>query len=82
LGANGSSKWTMTPSILPKLWKKWLKDSNVKVLEWPSQSPGLNPIEKLRAELTKRVRARRPTNNVSVTPVLSGGKGQHSPNLL
>uniref|UniRef100_A0AAZ3SWJ7 Tc1-like transposase DDE domain-containing protein n=1 Tax=Oncorhynchus tshawytscha TaxID=74940 RepID=A0AAZ3SWJ7_ONCTS len=57
--ANGFSKWTKTPSILPELW---IKDNKVKVLEWPSQSPNLNPIENLWAELKKRVRARRPTN--------------------
>uniref|UniRef100_A0AAZ3SUC9 Tc1-like transposase DDE domain-containing protein n=1 Tax=Oncorhynchus tshawytscha TaxID=74940 RepID=A0AAZ3SUC9_ONCTS len=61
---------------------KWLKDNRVKVLEWPSQSPDLNPIEDLWAELKKRVRARRPTNLTQFTPVLSGGMGQNSPNLL
>jgi tRNA A37 threonylcarbamoyladenosine biosynthesis protein TsaE len=41
---------------------KWLKDNKVNVLEWSSQSPDLNPIEHLWAELEKHVWARRPTN--------------------
>ena len=50
------------PKHTSKSVAKWLKDNKVKVLEWPSQSPVLNPLEHLWAELKKRVRARRPTN--------------------
>ena len=53
----------MTPSRLPEFWQNGLRTTNkVKVLEGPSQSPDLNPIENLWAELKKRVRSRRPTN--------------------
>jgi hypothetical protein len=57
-------KWVFQMDTDPKqteLWQNGLRIT-VKVLEWSSQSPDLNPIENVRAELKKRVQARRPIN--------------------
>ncbi|KAJ8885660.1 hypothetical protein PR048_011858 [Dryococelus australis] len=37
---------------------QWYADNNVRRLDWPAQSPDLNPIELLWDELDRRVRAR------------------------
>uniref|UniRef100_A0AAZ3PS99 Tc1-like transposase DDE domain-containing protein n=1 Tax=Oncorhynchus tshawytscha TaxID=74940 RepID=A0AAZ3PS99_ONCTS len=53
-----NGQWTMTPSILPKLWQNGLRTTKSRY--W--SGPDLNPIENLWAELKKCVGARRPTN--------------------
>ena len=50
------------PKLTSKVVAKWLKDNKVKILQWPSQSPDLNPIEHFWADLKMLARAKRPTN--------------------
>ncbi|KAL0194191.1 hypothetical protein M9458_012487, partial [Cirrhinus mrigala] len=49
--------------------KTWMTESGVDELDWPAQSPDLNPIEHLWDELERRLRARpsRPTSVCDLT---------------
>lgn len=70
------------PKQTAKLVTKWLKSYKVNVMEQTSQSSDLNPNENLCAKLKSHVRLEQGGLPTWPTPLLSGGMGQNSCQLL
>ena len=58
----GSPSNKTTTKHTAKTMQEWLRDKSQNVLEWPSQSPDLNPIEHLWRDLKIAVQRRSPSN--------------------
>ncbi len=52
----------LAPTHTVKGTKSWLNDHGVTVLDWPANSPDLNPIENIRGIVKRKMRNKRPKN--------------------
>ena len=54
------------PCLTAKLCIKWFAEHNVNILQWPGNSPDLNPIENLWASLKRLISAKTPSNKAEL----------------
>ena len=62
-------RWTMTQSILRKQPKSFFKANKWNVMQWPSQSPNLNPIEHAFHLLKTKLKGKCPKNKQELKTV-------------
>ena len=80
------SPWVFQQDNDPKhksqLVQRYLASKDVNVMEWPSQSPDLNPIENLWSKLESNLKMRDCNTEDNLMEILQEGWDQLDPNYL
>ncbi len=61
----------LAPAHTAKCTKSWFNDHGVTVLDWPANSPDLNPIENLWGIVKRKMRDTRPNNADDLKAVIT-----------
>jgi len=82
----GREEWLFQQDNDPKhtaiVVKHWMEDEEVPLMEWPAQSPDLNPIENLWSILDQRLKNRKPSNKEELFNLLKNAWKELPVNLL
>ena len=70
------------PKHKAKSVQKYLENKSINVLDWPSQSTDLNPIENLWALLDKKISDRNPSNEDELFEIIQKGWQELQTELL
>ncbi len=62
----------LAPAHTAKSIKSWLNDHGVGVLDWPANSPDLNPIDNLWGIVKRKMRDTRPNNADDLKSAIKG----------
>ncbi len=55
-------QWDNNPKHNSKQAASWFQTNKINIMEWPAQSPGLNPIENLLGDIKNAVSEAKPRN--------------------
>ncbi len=68
----------LAPAHTAKGTKSWFNDHGVTVLDWPANSPDLNPIENLWGIVKRKMRDTRPNNADELKATVKENLGFHT----